>query len=506
MGAYLSEPIRDKEVESGENGSTMYSVAAMQGWRTEMEDAHLAALQIQGHPGKCLFGVFDGHGGKEVAKFVALHLVEELVKNESFAKGDIESALRSTYLRMDELMMEEGSQPELAALAGGRQESDDVEFTDFENMELPDILRKAIQASSKELNQQRQPFQFVKANQVTSFPISDLNEAEDDEEEDEASAGALDSVQVKKGGCGNSEAAEGGAQSSPASKQNKGGLTGVQHSQSIKKADHTPDGSAQGQHHALGNGNSPSASADELSDDEVVETDSPQTPLNVALRRDVVGGFGGADELEQEESDGCHGPLAGCTAVVALLTNKRLIVANAGDSRCVASRKGLAIPMSKDHKPTDPAEDVRIRKAGGFVADGRVNGSLNLSRALGDMEYKKSKHLPPKEQMVSPYPDVRVLDLKRGDDFCILACDGIWDVLTEQQAVEFVHERLQRGVPVDDIVQQMCDACLAEDSGGTGEGCDNMTAMVVLLKKFCTIKGARISRLRQEPAEGDTKA
>jgi len=307
---------------------------------------------------------------------------------------------------------------------------------------------------------------------------------------------------VKEGDCGNSD----GTQSTPASKQSKGCPTGVPHPQSTRRAEQTPADSAHGQPDALVNGNSPSASADELSDEEVVETDSPQTPLNVALQRDVVGGFGGANELEQEESEGCHGPLAGCTAVVALLTNNRLIVANAGDSRCVASRKGLAMPMSKDHKPTDPAEDVRIRKAGGFVADGRVNGSLNLSRALGDMEYKKSKHLPPKEQMVSAYPDVRVLDLKRGDDFCILACDGIWDVLTEQQAVDFVQERLQRGVPVDDIVQEMCDACLAEDSGGTGEGCDNMTAMVVLLKTFCTIKGAKIAGKRQEPAEGDVKA
>lgn len=72
-------------------------------------------------------------------------------------------------------------------------------------------------------------------------------------------------------------------------------------------------------------------------------------------------------------------------------------------------------------------------QAGGFVADGRVNGSLNLSRALGDMEYKRCRDLPPSEQMVSSCPDVRSLDLKRGDDFCILACDGIWDVLTEQQ-------------------------------------------------------------------------
>ncbi|CAD7703798.1 unnamed protein product [Ostreobium quekettii] len=481
-----------------------------------MEDAHLAALDIQGHPSMCMFGVFDGHGGKEVAKFVALHLVEELLKNESFQKGDFESALRSTYLRMDEVMMEEGSQAELVALAGGRQESEDIEFTDFENMELPDILRKAIQASTKDHGQQRQPFQFVKASQVTSFPISDLEDVEDEdsEEDDELP----DSQEAPQGDCVKAEdAVDGLHESAPASKDSEGIPAGVPHTLSInRRNDIAVDGRpAHGQADNGGgsmlsekpptNGDCSGASADDASDGEVVEIDSPQTPLNMALPQDMVGALE-LEGLEAAEAEGCSGPLAGCTAVMALVDNKRLIVANAGDSRCVASRKGVAIPMSQDHKPTDPIEDERIRKAGGFVADGRVNGSLNLSRALGDMEYKKAKHLPPEEQMVSAFPDVRVLDLKRGDDFCVLACDGIWDVLTEQQAVDFVQERLKRSVPVDEIVQQMCDHCLAEDSAGTGEGCDNMTAMVVLLKKFCTIKGAQISGKRVQPAEATAKA
>lgn len=64
-------------------------------------------------------------------------------------------------------------------------------------------------------------------------------------------------------------------------------------------------------------------------------------------------------------------------------------MANAGDSRCVLCRKGQAIEMSIDHKPEDAEELERIRKAGGKVTlDGRVNGGLNLSRAIGDHAYK----------------------------------------------------------------------------------------------------------------------
>jgi len=70
--------------------------------------------------------------------------------------------------------------------------------------------------------------------------------------------------------------------------------------------------------------------------------------------------------------------------VIALLRDNQLYVANAGDSRCVLCRDGKAVNMSDDHKPEDMSEQERIVKAGGRVTcDGRVNGGLNLSRALG---------------------------------------------------------------------------------------------------------------------------
>ena len=67
------------------------------------------------------------------------------------------------------------------------------------------------------------------------------------------------------------------------------------------------------------------------------------------------------------------------------------------------------------------------------MSEGRVNGSLNLSRALGDMDFKQSKELPAAEQMITAMPDVRTLQLHPGDEFLILACDGIWEMLTNQE-------------------------------------------------------------------------
>lgn len=83
----------------------------------------------------------------------------------------------------------------------------------------------------------------------------------------------------------------------------------------------------------------------------------------------------------------------GCTACVVLITENEIYCANAGDSRCVVSKDGRAIEMSVDHKPEMPSEKARIERAGGFVEDNRVKGILNLSRSLGDLEYKLEENI-----------------------------------------------------------------------------------------------------------------
>lgn len=137
---------------------------------------------------------------------------------------------------------------------------------------------------------------------------------------------------------------------------------------------------------------------------------------------------------------------SGCTAVAAVLKGKQLWVANAGDSRCIVCRNGKVVEMSFDHKPEDEIEFNRIKNAGGRVSnDGRVNGGLNLSRAIGDHGYKMNITLPPEEQMISALPDIKQLTLEEGDEFMVLACDGIWNFMSNEEVVEFVKERIDEG-------------------------------------------------------------
>lgn len=120
---------------------------------------------------------------------------------------------------------------------------------------------------------------------------------------------------------------------------------------------------------------------------------------------------------------------AGCTANVILVTENYIYCANAGDARGVLSEKGKAIDLSKDHKPDLPHERSRVLAAGHHVEDGRVDGVIAISRAIGDWEYK-SATLEPEKMAVSAFPDVSKTAITKDTEFLICACDGIWDCMT----------------------------------------------------------------------------
>ncbi|KAL9169549.1 hypothetical protein ABFS82_04G086500 [Erythranthe guttata] len=118
----------------------------------------------------------------------------------------------------------------------------------------------------------------------------------------------------------------------------------------------------------------------------------------------------------------------GSTAVVAVVTPDKIVVANCGDSRAVLCRNGKAVPLSTDHKPDRPDELSRIEAAGGRVIywqGARVLGVLAMSRAIGD------NYLKP---YVSCEPEVTMTDRTEEDECLILASDGLWDVVSEDTA------------------------------------------------------------------------
>ena len=145
-----------------------------------------------------------------------------------------------------------------------------------------------------------------------------------------------------------------------------------------------------------------------------------------------------------ESSPAC----SGTTALTALIWGDQLIVANAGDCRAVLCRRGKAMELTNDHRPSNPEEALRVRAAGGHICpDGYLNGHLSVLRALGDHHFKDLKAATgPDGAMQGPLtaePEVASQAILPEDEFIILACDGFWDVFSSQRAIEFARQQLR---------------------------------------------------------------
>ncbi|KAL9253405.1 putative protein phosphatase 2C 10 [Drosera capensis] len=125
----------------------------------------------------------------------------------------------------------------------------------------------------------------------------------------------------------------------------------------------------------------------------------------------------------------------GSTAVTTILIDgQKLYVANVGDSRAILSRRGQAVQMTTDHEPN--TERGSIENKGGFVSNmpgdvARVDGQLAVSRAFGDKNLKS--HL-------RSDPDIKKADINHDTDLLILASDGLWKVMSNQEAVDIARK------------------------------------------------------------------
>lgn len=127
--------------------------------------------------------------------------------------------------------------------------------------------------------------------------------------------------------------------------------------------------------------------------------------------------------------------------------------------------------LSSDHKPNNPLELERIKKAGGFVNYNRVNGELALSRAFGDFTYKHV-HLEPQNMMVTCHPDIVVRERDPSDDFIILACDGIWDVIGSEEAINYIRGAEKVCFSLNEVTSFLVDEAFFRGSK------DNISAIV----------------------------
>ena len=405
----LNLQVTKKEVFEGGDPHLPFGLASMQGWRRTMEDAHLADVSASAPEG--VFGVFDGHGGSEVAKFCQKYLASRVRAHDGFTtKKDVPRALADCFHEIDSMLASEHHAAELEAM------------------------------------------------RAPPAPPLHLVEFGSEKVED----GEMENALKEGGGEGGGEAL---ARQCPTSTSSSSGQEALPDSDGSASASASASGSMAAE---LRSQSEPALAAATTTTTQRPPPPPPRPPpLNLPPPEERV--------------------VAGCTAVVAAVVERTVYVANAGDSRAVlCNGAGRARPLSVDHKPAAPAEAARIRAAGGFVSSfggvARVNGNLSLSRAIGDLQYKGNDSLGRHEQVVTAEPDVTKTELSDGDSFLLLACDGVWDVLTNQGAADVVSRQLAAGKTPGEAAAALLDACLSPDPRATrGAGCDNMTAAVILL-------------------------
>lgn len=220
---------------------------------------------------------------------------------------------------------------------------------------------------------------------------------------------------------------------------------------------------------------------------------------------------------------------SGSTLVLTLVTPSLVLAVNVGDSRAVLAQYSaevadgthsrlVACDMSRDHKPNIPEEMARGRAAGAIVrpilrggADGEQKGGddpsslpddptasyeilcpakpndvIRMSRSFGDFSFKANQSLSADEQAIIAVPEIMTHIREKNDSFVVLACDGIWDVMTSQEVVNFLGTHLLLGqtqspsiVVGKERVAEACDALLQEVLARGSV--DNLSVLVAVL-------------------------
>ncbi|CDJ35786.1 protein phosphatase 2C, putative [Eimeria mitis] len=517
------------------------------------------------HADLCIFAVFDGHGGAHVSRFAAAHMRPLLESLSSFHRGDLSTALRSAYLRIDDLLREESSQDDLMYLTSHsplqllqhkqqlqqeqlQQQQQHEHNGNVANATAAPTQHKGLRSTLSNLGQhfgvksqqQQQQQQQAAAGQGNRAGMSSSSVGETPSRQHTgafASRGSEEEMQRRQlrsqaedsldtfnirataaatAAAANAAATERSTERSGAAAilaayaANSPNASPTHHSSLSFSRDLDSRAAA-----AAGPAAAAAVAASDppapASDEEVAAASATaattaaaaaavvgQPEETVATKKgrklsfsglvDVVtrsvglGRFFGRNNGSSSTSRSLAST-AGSTALTVCVTPTRLIVANVGDSRCVLCRGREIVELSQDHKPQLAEERIRIYAAGGFLEMGRVNGNLNLSRALGDLVYKADDTLPPEKQILSGCPDIVTVNRDpEKDEFLVIGCDGIWELLSSAEVVEFVRRRIEHTPDLCQILKELFDSLISPNPALFEYGCDNMTAFIVDLK------------------------
>ena len=199
--------------------------------------------------------------------------------------------------------------------------------------------------------------------------------------------------------------------------------------------------------------------------------------------------YKGNTALKNESSTSTHSKTSldnfvanemGTTANIMLIKNGIIYIANVGDSLSVMYKNKKAYNLNREHQTIIESEKERVLKSGANIIGYRINGMLNLTRAIGDLQFKSNSNLKRHEQSVIAIPEITKIEDTDGIDFIIMGCDGVWDCVKRQLVCDFVDRKIKENPDKDlsDILKVIFDRCVSPVSGVL-LGTDNMSCMII---------------------------
>jgi serine/threonine protein phosphatase PrpC len=412
-------------------------VCEMQGWRKTMEDAAIVLPNFEKNAS--LFGILDGHGGSIISEFVSVNFKNILIRLNSYKNGKYEKALIETFLIMDELLK--------------NKKINNFIYTTHNSKDnkLPNIKTSNIQNNNENI---------VRLKFETGVYEFDLNQ-----------------IDLSIGG-----------ENTPMTiyeYKPETITTAVSNENNIVKIEDIFFEKGGKQNASL----NPLAKFEEVYDKKELNIDfkninKDETDINAKdinkLELNINKNQSTNSSLSKTSYENYVASEMGTTANILLIKNGVIYIANVGDSLSVMYKHKIAYNLNREHQTIIEEEKNRVLKSGANIIGYRINGMLNLTRAIGDLRFKSNNNLKRHEQSVISLPEITKIEDTEGIDFIILGCDGVWDCVKRQLVCDFVDSQIREHPKknLSEILKVIFDRCVSP-VWGVVLGTDNMSCIII---------------------------
>ena len=440
----VNQAITDKATYDKTVSNMKIGVCEMQGWRKTMEDA---AIVLPNFDKKAsLFGVLDGHGGSIISEFVSVNFKNVLIKTKSYKECNYEQALTETFLIMDELLKNKKINNFISTTHNSKDKQKDIKQNEF-LYQKDSIIKLRFETGSYYFDlDEIDLFNGGEGTITTVFKEKIKNKNKDKNNEMNSTADD--------------------------SKLNQNSVSKIE--LELNKEEEKSSKNLKMEDIFFEKSGKQNSTLNKLTSFEDV-FDTHKYQIFFEQKKNL--------QLTQKPSNILDNYIAnqmGTTANIMLIKNGIIYIANVGDSLSVMYKNKKAYNLNREHQIILQSEKERVLKSGATINGYRINGMLNLTRAIGDLQFKSNPDLKRHEQSVIALPEITKIEDTEGIDFIIMGCDGVWDCVKRQMVCEFIDKEINEnpGKNLSEILKKIFDRCVSP-VWGVILGTDNMSCIII---------------------------